>query len=369
MYTFYIANNGEVQAEITKRLKPSFGWKYNDLGSLSFVIPISISGENEALQYLSESSEIWIKENGILCWAGVVTNIQDDIDESIKQVKIDAKECGVLLKDRFVSATFGSIQEAQIAFGLINQTQIDTLGIFTPDQVNLGFTAGTLENNITRDRTFANDEILKSLIAMTEVINGGDFEITPTLTKSSYKVFSWYKSRGSDNNVKFDTEDGSIIKVSRKQDMTQIANYILGSGTGITSIASDLTSASNYKVRQFPYDNKDVVLQPTLDSYTQGLVEKKANPINEYEFTILDKNNLIGQFDIGDYVTFKVDSSFTGGRWSLNQKLRVWEIQINIDDNDVVTTKLTVGEYSPSRTNSIQGIVRNIAERLRILEK
>ena len=369
MYTFYVVNNGEIQAEITKRSKPTFGWKYNDLADCSFTIPISISEENEALLYLSESSEIWIKDDGVLKWAGVVTSLQDDIGESIKEVKVNAKECGILLKDRFVSATYGATQEAQIAFGLINQTQTDTLGIFTPDQVNLGFTAGTLENNVTRDRTFANDEVLKSLIAMTEVINGGDFEITPTLTKPSYKVFSWYKSRGNDSNIKFDTEDGSIIKVARKQDMTQIANYILGSGTGITSVASDSISASKYKVRQFPYDNKDVVLQPTLDSYTQGLVEKKANPINDYEFSILDINNLVGQFDIGDYVTFKVDSSFTGGRWSLNQKLRVWEIQISIDDNDVVTTKLTVGEYPPSRTNSIQGIVRNIAERLRILEK
>ena len=368
-YQIKVVTNGVEQGELQFAKNRKAKWILNDWGDLSFdcdVIPSSLF----ELNLIENSSEIRLYRDGVICWNGAILEIADDSSVIKKGVKITAKEIGYFLKDRYATGTYTNQQESSIAWDLINQSQLDTLGLYNSNHTSFGITQGTLDTWQLRDRTYLNDDISKSLKQLTEVINGGDFELTPTLTKPTLKVFSHYQTKGLQKEVKFDMADGSISNVKRKIDNRNIANYIMGIGNGITSLAtdSDLTRVAKYKVRQLIYTNKDISVQATLDEAVQGILEQRQAPLTTYDFNI-DRNPQLGLFDVGDYVRFRAALDATGGRFEVDAFQRVFEIGLDIGDDNSEKVALKVGEFKPFKQNNIIDIMKSQANRVSILEK
>lgn len=366
-----VVTNGVESGSLIRAKSRKLSYKLNDFGDLSFSVPITSDYDNFELNLIEDSSEIRAYMNEQPVWAGAVTDITDDISVRQKSVKISCKELGYFLKDRYITDALGPIQESAIAWYLINKTQTDTLsGLFTSAHTSFGITQGTLENFQLRERTYENDEISKSLKQLTDVINGGDWELTPTLKKPSLKQFSWYAERGGQVDVKFDMEDGSIEKVVRKIDMKNIANYIIGIGAGISTVRydNDFTRVERYKVRQFVYTNKDISILSTLNEHCDGILAERKQPLITYDFTITN-NTQLGSYDVGDWVRFRASLADTGGRFEVDAIQRVFEIQVDIADDDTEKVKLTVGQFKPYKQNNLVGILKNQENRLSVVEK
>lgn len=368
-YQIKVITDGIEQGELQFAKNRKVKWVLNDWGDLSFecdVIPDSLF----ELNLIDNSSEIRLYKNNMCVWSGAVLAIDDNSSTLKKSLKITAKEIGYFLKDRYATATYTNQEESSIAWDLINQTQNNTLGLYNLNHTSFGITQGILENWQMRDRTYLNDEIAKSLKQITEVIVGGDFEITPTLTKSSLKVFSHYQQKGVQKDVKFDVDDGSISDVKRTIDNRNIANYIIGIGNGITSLATDsnLMRIAKYKIRQLIYTNKDISVQSTLDQAVQGILEQRQAPLVSYDFTI-NQNPQIGSFDVGDYVRFRASLESMGGRFEVDAYQRVFEVALDIADDNSEKLALKVGEFKPFKQNSIVDILKNQSNRVAVLEK
>lgn len=369
-YEFRTVNDGLEVGLITRATDRRFGYILNDIGSCSFKVPISSKDDNYELNLLDQSSEIRIYKDTRMIWSGVVVHMSDAVGNRNMECKVECKESGFLLKDRYITTNFSNLEGSLIAWDLIQLTQSDLLGVFLDDQVDFGFKIGYLENFKLRNRTYKTDEILKSLKQLTEVIDGGDMEITPTLTKSTNRLFSWYQKRGAITEVKFDFEDNSIASVVRDIDRTSIANYIIGSGNGVSTIKydTDLDRLKQYKVRQMLYSNKDISVQNTLDEYCEGILNQRKQAQINYTFTTFNQGHL-GTFDVGDEVRFRVTKDFTGGRFEVDDYYRVFEIQVSLSDDDLESVKLVVGKYPPNKQGNIQGIIKNTQSRIQTIEK
>jgi hypothetical protein len=368
-YQIKVVTDGIEQGELQFAKNRKAKWVLNDWGDLSFDCDVLDRSLFE-LNLIENSSEIRLYKDNVCKWNGALLSIDDNSSTLKKSLKITAKEIGYFLKDRYTTATYTNQQESFIAWDLINQTQINTLGLYNSNHTSFGITQGTLDTWQLRDRTYVNDEIAKSLKQLTEVINGGDFEITPTLTKSTLKVFSHYKQKGMQKDVKFDVDDGSISNVKRTIDNRNIANYIIGIGNGITSLAtdSDLERVAKYKLRQFIYTNKDISVQSTLDEAVQGILAERQAPLITYDFTI-DQNPQIGAYDVGDYIRFRASLESTGGRFEVDANQRIFEVALNIGDDNSEKVALKVGEFKPFKQNNIVDIMKSQANRVAILEK
>jgi len=368
-YQIKVVTNGTEQGELQFAKGRKVKWILNDWGDLSFMCDVIPSSLFE-LNLIENSSEIRLYRDGVCVWNGAILEISDDVSTSKKQVKVTCKELGYFLKDRFTSNTYTNQQESQIAWDIIDTSQTDTLGLYDSSHISFGFTQGTLEAFQLRDRTYNNDDISKTLKQLTEVINGGDFEITPTLTKPTLKVFSHYQTKGMQKDVKFDVDDGSISNVKRKIDNRNIANYITGIGNGIASLAtdSDLTRVAKYKVRQFIYTNKDISVQSTLDEAVQGILLERQAPLITYDFEV-SRNAQLTSYDVGDYVRFRASLESTGGRFEVDAFQRVFEVNLDIRDDNTEKAKLTVGEFKPFKQNNIVDIMKSQANRVATLEK
>lgn len=368
-YKLEIVENGVRICELTTVQNFKCAWGLNAMTEASFDIPLAFKASevsNYEANLISEYSELRVYRDTLLIWAGIKPIIEDNITGTVLSTKFTFIQNSYYLSKRYFTGTFTNLQESEIALGLINATQADTKsGAFTTGQVDLGITAGTLATNQVRTRTYANDEIWKALVALSEVINGGDFILAPSVKRNQYNQFHWASEIGTQTDVKFGFEDSSIISVKRKVNPRETVNYVEGTGAAI-SVASRDTDQDRLnlnKMTQENYKNDDVSLLATLQEYTEGIVEAKKKPLLEYVFTVQNQGQF-GTFDIGDWVKFKVDLSDTGGRFVFDEYLKVFKIDLTVDmSNGYEMIKLEVGATQPNRQNNLSGIIKAIQEK------
>jgi hypothetical protein len=168
-----------------------------------------------------------------------------------------------------------------------------------------GIVKGLLPASIVRDRTYPpTKEVALALTQMTEVINGPDFMLTPTLASDgTLATFNtYYPKLGSDLSatVKFvhahapytaegfnlspagDDLINRVVAVGAPQ-QDPLAESTVGIYPGY--IAEVATSIAIYGVLEKRLQLEDVTLVPTLESHAKGEVATKAFPVNFFDLT------------------------------------------------------------------------------------
>lgn len=231
---------------------------------------------------------------------------------------------------------YSNTDAGSIAWGLINESQNETNGDF-------GITQGNIQTSVNRDRKeYDYDNIRDAIIALSEVENGFDFEITPE------KVFNVYypKIGQSKPDVVF-TFPGNIRSLSFGRDGGLMGNQIIAVGSGFgddrtQQIVDDTVLQSAYNLRQRVITRNNVQTEATLLEHANEELRVRKSfldiPVVELDGNI---DPQFGSYDIGDEV--EIDISEQLEIFSpVNGKFRIEEIRLTVDSNGQEIVKLAL---------------------------
>jgi len=331
----------------------------------------SIDGESaDALQLSELVTDLWVYRNGSPLFRGRVGTTSDSYDGNLLTSTVNVADYkGVLARRELIEGdtlTYTNVDQSAIALGLINSTQGHSGG-------QLGIVAGVgASTGVLRARTYqAGLNVGETLDKLSNVQNGFEWDITPTATAALHlDVFS--PTRGSNNNVVLDV-GGRVRTFQRQFDPGLYANAVRVTGANTTggTAAGALTAvnqaASNIgSAAQGRWDSQvgdtTIVEQTTLTE--RAAAELAESQVILPQWTVeLQPNGWGGPSDVwlGDTVTLigKI------GRLNDVGPLRVQEVECSFDDDDTVTTKITLGQVPLSRRFRL----RTFSQRLTALER
>lgn len=165
--------------------------------------------------------------------------------------------------------TWTGVDQGEIAWGLIQQTQDRTAGDLG---IAKGWT-GTTPTGVLRDRTYtAGDSIGQRIQEISDVIGGFDWSIIPT-SPSGLQLAVWFPQRGSDRGVVIE-QGGLMAAATVNVDPTEYANALrytgaAGDGTTPGPTPDELEAAGLADMPQGRWDatfgDDSLTLQSTLD--------------------------------------------------------------------------------------------------------
>jgi hypothetical protein len=332
----YRTGQKEIFPEVMNR---QYSYQLNRAGKASFTVPITAERLQRFDIYLGVTRLLIYRENDLI-WAGVVWEIQegasDDGDVTIQCTEI----FHILSEKRYTSNNYTATDAGTIAWGLINTTQGLTGG-------NLGLTQGTIETTQNRDRAYFDESVGEKIIQLTEVINGFDFLITPSIKVNTLGVFNVYAKRGS-TITDFRLEYGEGLKNniqswSRKKTLSDMFNSIIVEGQGLgdarlTSTQTDNVLINAVGLLEGRKQDKSVTKQDTLnqkaDEYIR--VHKTEQPI--YDITLNNAYNDFGKYDVGDIVPIRIKYGYV----DINTTMRIYGIDVRVSDAGEESIKLTI---------------------------
>jgi hypothetical protein len=327
----------EIISEASNR---NYSYQLNRAGKASFVLPITSDRLTTFPLYLGVTRLLIYREN-ILIWAGVIWEIEESATNDEGFVNIQCVEIfHILSEKRYTSNSYTATDAGQIAWGLINTTEGLTGG-------DLGITQGTIEATQNRDRTYFDEKIGEKIIQLTEVINGFDFVITPSIKINTLGIFNVYSKRGSTLNS-FRLEYGAGLKNniqswSRKRTVSDMFNSIVVEGEGYGDIALKATTTDSSLInavgllegrKQEKSINQQTTLNQKADEYIR--VHKTEQPI--YDLTFNNAYDDFGLYDVGDIVTVKIQTGYV----NINANMRIYGIDVRVSDGGEEQIKLTV---------------------------
>jgi hypothetical protein len=332
----YRTGQKEILPEAMNR---EYSYQLNRAGKASFTVPITVERLQRFDIYLGVTRLLIYREN-ILIWAGVVWEIQEGASED-GDVTIQCTEIfHILSEKRYTSNSYTNTDAGQIAWGLINTTQGLTGG-------DLGLTQGTIQATQNRVRQYFDESIGEKIIQLTEVINGFDFLITPSIKDNTLSVFNVYAKRGS-TITDFRLEYGEGLKNNiqswrRKRTLSDMFNSIVVEGEGVgetilTSTATDNALITAVGLLEGRKQEKSVSQQATLnqkaDEYIR--VHKTEQPI--YDITLNNAFNDFGKYDVGDIIPVRIKYGYV----DINTTMRIYGIDVRVSDAGEEIIKLTI---------------------------
>jgi hypothetical protein len=332
----YRTGQKEILPEAMNR---EYSYQLNRAGKASFTLPITVERLQRFDIYLGVTRLLIYRENALI-WAGVVWEIQEGASED-GDVTIQCTEIfHILSEKRYTSNTYTGTDAGQIAWGLIDTTQGLTGG-------DLGLTQGTIQATQNRDRNYFDESIGEKIIQLTEVINGFDFLITPSIKDNTLGVFNVYAKRGS-TITDFRLEYGEGLKNniqswSRKRTLSDMFNSIVVEGEGYGDIALKATTTDSSLINAVGLlegrkQEKSVSQQATLnqkaDEYIR--VHKTEQPI--YDITLNNAFNDFGKYDVGDIIPVRIKYGYV----DINTTMRIYGIDVRVSDAGEEVIKLTI---------------------------
>lgn len=297
------------------------------------------------------SNEIRVKrDDTYLLGARVESYTVGDGDD--KTIDVIGRGFLNMLKDRMLEKQriFTAEEASMIIWTVIDEMQTgssafwDTSTPVSASYADLGITQGTLDTIGDKDRTYEIGKNVKDvLVQMTEL------QTTATDVYFTYdKVLNVVSRQGSDKpGVIFELGD-NITSYTFPFDGQEIANRIIttgsgseGGGTLVTSIVQDTGSQASHQIRQHLQQFNAVSEQDTLDDHGNGYMQATKDPIRTPELDVdLNDRVTIDDFWIGDRIMLKLgDDELPVDPSGL---YRVEKIDMDIDDEDKETAKLTV---------------------------
>ncbi|MEA2056592.1 MAG: hypothetical protein U9O78_02690, partial [Patescibacteria group bacterium] len=210
---------------------------------------------------------------------------------------------------------------------------------------DMGISFGTIESSITRSPVYDKKNLLE---ALKELSNQGDesgsdsygfdFAITPN---KEFNIYYPYKGTIRDDVVyRF---PGNIESMRVIKDSWKIINQEWGMGkhwTGNEALVSrsDATSQNTYGRREAIKNYSDVSVLTFLQDLVWQDIQWNKDPEIIITLTArVDERVEVNKYTVGDGVTIICD------KFDINEWLWVYERKVEINENDELSVKLTVG--------------------------
>lgn len=332
---------GNILGEFDTYRKLSFSKRLNNYGQASFEIPVKDTKLNSLVALRQYTIEIYREEDGVsnLVWAGEQALRKGELDP------IKNNWAGIFsytwfeqLSNRFTDAEriFTGIDQGEIAWTLIDETQ-------TQDDGDFGIVEGTIEETVERDREYFNDNIMESIINLSNVLGGFDFEVT------DLKQFNVASIIGVDRTDSITLTYGlNITKCSITEDFSNPVNraIILGEATDETSLQrverNDVPSQDLYKVRENVESQMDVSELTTLEDMGDAMLRKYKSRLFKVDVDILPSSIKVTDFAMGDLVRLKIQD----GIYDIDETYRIFEYSVSVDHLNKETLKLVLGNFT-----------------------
>ncbi len=328
------ARSKRVTLGLNKSGEASFKYSLKELCDIASNIGLTFRQLlNVSVNYLE------VLRNGSVFYSGPITNAEIILNQIDTQIEVKSLGWLSLLKYRhtglLTDRVFTSTDSSQIAWTIIEETQALTNG-------NFGIIEGTLEASLTRDITYTRKEILEAIQELSEAV-GFDFEIT---SSKIFNIFYPFKGQDKSDDVIFRYPGSNIESIQEVIDGNDIANHIMVVGRGWadaeeSAVSSDVDSQLVYKRREKIDSYKDISNAVVLADIGASLIDENKG-INPY-FKIKVRGNGgtpdLDDYNIGDFVYFKVKTDC----YSIDRALRIFEIDVQVENNDLENINLTVG--------------------------
>jgi hypothetical protein len=325
---------------LPEALNRSYSYQLNRAGKASFSLPLTTERLERFPLYIGVT-RLLIYRASKLIWAGVIWEITEDAQDDEGTVNVQCTEIfHILSEKRYTSNTYTSTDAGQIAWGLINTTQGLSGG-------NLGITQGTIEATQNRARVYFDEKIGEKIIQLTEVINGFDFEITPSIKVNTLGVFNVYGKRGTTLNT-FRLEYGEGLKNniqswSRKRTLSDMFNSVIVEGEGLgdarlTSTETDTALITAIGLLEGRIQEKSINQLNALGTRADEFIRVRKTEQPLYDITVNNAYDDFGKYDVGDIVPVRIKYGYI----DMNTTMRIYGIDVRISDAGEEVIKLTI---------------------------
>lgn len=315
---------------LNKERRGEFSFIYRDLEARATYYDVTVF---EMLG--SVLTDIWIERDGVKIFLGAITKLYIDPDFNTKLVlKVVAVDYFGLLAKRIVGVpvtTYTSTDAGEIAWDLIDDSQNSN----TPYS-DWGITEGSIATSVNRDRTFRFDKIYDAIrkLSSDEVKNGFDFEITPA---KEFNVY--YPTKGQSRpNLIFTPENASDWSWEKPL-LLEMTNkvHVVGQGFNDDVVYATRNAINAYKepfgLLESVLSERDVILQATLESKGDRLLELERESLIEFSLSHYDASIGWDEYNLGD--TPVVDYPQLGmsrvGKRAIERKFTWDEDAVSID--------------------------------------
>lgn len=348
-------------------LKADIGFERNNFIDGMFIVNGN-SLSNEETNNLIEGSRIYVYFKGEEDEELRLIQIQEIKDPQINNTNKNEKTYTVIcehignvfLKNRYITKTYISEEEEDIAWDIINTIQTDTKsGAFTLDQVDWGITQGILEvTTNTRDRTYIKDEALKALKQLSNLLDVSPnpqrlrgFRLYPDLLNDSIFVFDYFAEYGQNRNITLGNTD--ILNIDITSSFQTYKNRIIG--VGQTSTTDQIANSTNtddlnlYRMRETIFNSFNSQTNANLLDETEQELERLETIVKIYTINLIDNLQYIGQFRCGD--SLRIIYNNNNLDINIDDTFIVFGIFLSIDEKNNTKIKMNIAENNIEISN------------------
>ncbi|MCW2904937.1 MAG: hypothetical protein JWO67_7202 [Streptosporangiaceae bacterium] len=352
---------GGHELALTEAKSRRFTARLTDPSELGF----SLNGRHpqaDAVRALSTDVHVlWTSDQGDtrILFRGRVGSKVDRLDTTEHTAEVAVLDYRAVLARRILYSgdlvTWTATEQAEIAWGLVAQTQSKTGG-------NLGISKGWAgaPTGVVRDRTYElGDSVGDRIKELSEVVDGFDWDLTP-VSASGLEMQVWYPQRGSDRGVVLEY-GGLVAGATLEINPADYANAIRMNGdanatppvAAVERAAADLAGRPEGRWDK-TYGDTGLTTQAALDERADWQIAQSQ--IVQPVVTLTLKQGAWDGPDhiwVGDSVRVVVVS---GGTF-VNEIMRVYEIAFTLGDNGSEAVQVTLGgpKPDPRRIPSLLG--------------
>lgn len=317
-----------------------------------------IDGEAQEAQLIDEMiTDMMAFRNGVLMYRGRVIGSGDDIDESRHSVSFSTVDYKQLLFRREIHTTVdtmaSALEQSDIAWEFVTQVQSATGG-------DLGITRGTGQvTGVSRGDLWEPGGMAGAYIDdMASREHGFDWSVDAYLRFNIH-----YPVRGQATHF-YARYGGSVTKVTRNVDPSDFANAIRAVGTAEdgTPIQSIATHADLATLPEGRWDRTEggtnAKNSTELSRAAQGLLATYGAIVPSYTLTLRH-----GVWDPriampGDTIQLEIRK----GRLNVNTYVRIYRVEVALDESGDESVTLTVGAPSMSLASRLWRYGRRLDE-------
>jgi hypothetical protein len=304
-----------------------FTYALNNPGGINFTIPWNDPKCTRSLMSVGQR-ELIVNRDGEDVWGGYLWNASVSSNDDHVRFAGEGWFSRILLREIHDKLTFIDEDQLDIVWDLIAYTQARVVGGVSG---NLGITRfNPAESSaVLRTRRFQAYErpnIGEEIQALTEVIDGFDFEITPAKEWKTY-----FPHKGTDIDLVFDL-DTSVDNLSFDEDATNLVSQISALGGGeaenrcIATVASSSALAA-FGLLEDSISFTDIKHFNTLAGKADAELQIRKIPRWQPQVTL--NNSLWGQYSVGDRPRVR---GKLGNYIDFDERFRIGVINVQVND-------------------------------------
>lgn len=321
-----------------------FGKKLNNYSQCSFDVPVKDPKSTSLYaprRYLVDIVQCELFTVQTIIWSGEqasrVAELTSNGDDWITITcfsYLEQLNHRFTVAERIFDITDG-MDSGDIAWTLIDETQADVNG-------DLGLTLGVIEPTIIRELKLYNANIMQTLLDLSNMTYGFDFEINDS------KVFNVYATKGVDLSSDIQLILGKNVESATiVEDMTNPGNraIILGQtydGASMLRIErDDLDSQEAVQLREFMESQGDVSDQDSLEYEGDTILRKYKQPIQSLNIKLVKNSGLkISDFSVGDTVRAIIQKGIFN--YDVQMRIHQWDFTLNADKTEELSLLLSI---------------------------